>query len=556
MYIMIKKFLTKHSYLLGVIVLSMLPLLSLFITDKLVHTHDGLVHLPRMAAYYKALLDGQIPPRFAGDLNYGYGMPLFIFIYQFPYIVSSLLIALGSSLVGAFKVTLSLSYIFSGIFMWLFAREFFKSDKKALLVTVFYQFNTFRFVELLVRGSFGEVYTYTFLPLVLYGLVRLFKKINFTNIVLTSVAVALLIISHNSVSLLFFGVAVLFLILFGKNKRNITWGAASLLLGMGLSAYYWVSAMAEHKYTYGDLFMQSIYLEHFPPFLQLLVPNLTNIQFLQTGGIVTQLGLMQLVVLFVAFGVAYSALKKGKKLSRVIVFGFLIVFGALFFMQPVSKPLWERISLLRQFQFPWRFLSLMTFAIAMMAPVLLKFSVVKNKAVYTSIILLTIVTSVYYWLPSLGLDTIKEEGYWNFPKTTTYWGETDVIWSEGPASSYPASPVEIVAGDASVSNYVKKSNVHTYVVEVSQESMLVDHTQYFPGWRVLVDGKKRDIEFQDFSWKGQITYSVPEGKHKVEVRFGESKVRYIADMITVLSFVVIIIVGIFRKKVFKWFAKK
>lgn len=547
MYIMIKKFLTKHSYLLGVIVLSMLPLLSLFITDKLVHTHDGLVHLPRMAAYYKALLDGQIPPRFAGDLNYGYGMPLFIFIYQFPYIVASLLLAIGSSLVEAFKITLSLSYIFSGIFMWLFAREFFKSDKKAFLVTIFYQFNTFRFVELLVRGSFGEVYTYTFLPLVLYGLVRLFNKLSFANVVLTSMAVALLIISHNSVSLLFFGVAVLFLIFFGKNIRNTIWGGISLSLGLGLSAFYWVSAMVEHKYTYGDLFMQSIYLEHFPPFLQILVPNLTNIKSLQTGGIVTQLGIMQVIVMLAVLGAAYEALKKGKRLSRIIVFGLLIVLGALFFMQPVSMLLWERISLLRQFQFPWRFLSLTTFAIAMMAPVLL----IKKKVVYVSIILLTVITSAYYWIPSLGLDTIKEEKYWNFPKTTTYWGETDVIWSEGPASSYPVSPVEIIAGEGIVTNYVKRSNMHTYDVEATQESRLVDHTQYFPGWRVLVDGKKRDIEFQDFSWKGQITYSVPEGKHHVEVRFGESKVRYIADMTTVFSFIVIFFIGIFRKKVFK-----
>lgn len=552
MYIMIKKFLTKHSYLLGVIVLSMLPLLSLFITDKLVHTHDGLVHLPRMAAYYKALLDGQIPPRFAGDLNYGYGMPLFIFIYQFPYIVASLLLAIGSSLVEAFKITLSLSYIFSGIFMWLFAREFFKSDKKAFLVTIFYQFNTFRFVELLVRGSFGEVYTYTFLPLVLYGLVRLFNKLSFAHVVLTSMAVALLIISHNSVSLLFFGIAVLFLIFFGKNIRNTIWGGISLSLGLGLSAFYWVSAMVEHKYTYGDLFMQSIYLEHFPPFLQILVPNLTNIKSLQTGGIVTQLGIMQVIVMLAVLGAAYEALKKGKRLSRIIVFGLLIVLGALFFMQPVSMLLWERISLLRQFQFPWRFLSLTTFAIAMMAPVLL----IKKKVVYVSIILLTVITSAYYWIPSLGLDTIKEEKYWNFPKTTTYWGETDVIWSEGPASSYPVSPVEIIAGEGIVTNYVKRSNMHTYDVEATQESRLVDHTQYFPGWRVLVDGKKRDIEFQDFSWKGQITYSVPEGKHHVEVRFGESKVRYIADMTTVFSFIVIIFIGIFRKRIFKWLAKK
>jgi hypothetical protein len=36
-------------------------------------THDGENHLARFAAYKKAISDGHIPPRWAGDLNYGYG---------------------------------------------------------------------------------------------------------------------------------------------------------------------------------------------------------------------------------------------------------------------------------------------------------------------------------------------------------------------------------------------------------------------------------------------------------------------------------------------------
>ena len=163
-----------HFYFL-ILILSLVPFIGVFTTSLLPHTHDGFVHLARIGAYFKALEDGQIPVRWAGDLNYGYGLPLFNFIYQVPYFISSIFIFLGLGLVNAFKVTLVLSFLLSGIFMFGFSLSFFKDLKKALLVTLFYQFMPFRLIEILVRGSFGEVYTYAFFPLVLWGITLLFQ---------------------------------------------------------------------------------------------------------------------------------------------------------------------------------------------------------------------------------------------------------------------------------------------------------------------------------------------------------------------------------------------
>src|SRR5258705_9027004 len=90
----------SRTYFSLIVLFSLLPLTGIFITPKLLHTHDGLVHLPRIAAYFKALLDGQIPVRWAADLNYGYGMPLFNFMYQLPYFIASMLVFLGAGLVN------------------------------------------------------------------------------------------------------------------------------------------------------------------------------------------------------------------------------------------------------------------------------------------------------------------------------------------------------------------------------------------------------------------------------------------------------------------------
>lgn len=94
----------KNKYLFLVLILSTIPLLYFIFNPLLFHTHDGLVHIPRIAAFYKALADGQFPVRWAGDLNYRYGMPLFNFIYQVPYFIASFLFFWGWAWRGLLKL--------------------------------------------------------------------------------------------------------------------------------------------------------------------------------------------------------------------------------------------------------------------------------------------------------------------------------------------------------------------------------------------------------------------------------------------------------------------
>src|SRR3989344_1211945 len=112
---------SSFKHYLVILAISLLPFLIIFATPDLPHTHDGGVHLPRIAAYVKALSDGHIPVRWAGDLNYGYGLPLFNFIYQTPYFLASLFVFLGMGLVASFKAILVVSFLLSGIFMYAFA---------------------------------------------------------------------------------------------------------------------------------------------------------------------------------------------------------------------------------------------------------------------------------------------------------------------------------------------------------------------------------------------------------------------------------------------------
>lgn len=542
-----KRIVTSSKFFpIVIILLSFLPLISIFATTKLYHSHDGFVHVVRIGAYVKALQSGEFPVRWAGDLNFGYGMPLFNFMYQLPYIVASLFVMMGFGLINSFKITIALSYVLSGVFMYLFSNEFLQDRKKAFFVSIFYQFAPFRLVELLIRGSFGEVYTYAFLPLVLFGVAKLFHKPTYNNFLLIAIATALLILSHNALSLVFFGIIFCFVLFFSPNRKILFQSLLGLGCGLALAAFYWIPALLEHKYTYGDLFMKNLYLEHFPPIQNFFIPNFTNAINMQTKGISVQFGLFHVIAIVLSIIVLWKK-KVDSKIKKLLIANITLLLLTLFIMQPVSTFVWQHVSLLRQFQFSWRFLGIVAFSTSLLSISFFFFKWFEKKWIYGIIIFLVVVSTILYWKPALGYDTFSEKTYWNYPLTTTYFGETDVIWSEGPAKSYPKQRVEFIGGSGEVINFSRTQTLQSFTVIADKESSLVDHLEYFPGWRVFVNGKSVPLQFQDPNWRGQITFSVPKGNNTINVTFGETPLRFIADIISIVGLVFVIVIGFVRK---------
>lgn len=506
----------------------------------MIHTHDGPMHIARIPAYLKALTGGQILPRWAGTLNYGYGMPLFNFYYHLPYLLGSLLVAIGFNLAWSFKIMLLLSFVFSGAFMYLFSYAFFKDRNKALVSTILYQFAPFHLVDIVVRGDIGESLAMTFLPLVLYFLVRIFES-DYAHryIIGAGIATALLILSHSAIGLIYFSVVVLFMLFFAPNNTKRIQGGIGLGIGLLLTSFFWIPVLFERKYTYGDFFMKDMYKTHFAPVWNFFIPNFTNNPALQNGGVDVSFGLMQTVAIFMG---TWLLIKKKiqKNVRLLIIFVLILTFGALFVMISPSAFLWEHVSILRAFQFPWRFLTITIFSLSFLGgAVLIKKT--SPKLLLVAIITMAILSTIVYWRPPLGFDQIDENYYWNYPLDTTFFGETNVIWSAGPAGSYPKAPVELIGGKGTILDVVKLETKHTYTVMADTQVQILDNTQYYPGWRVFSDNTKVPIEFQDQNHRGLISFHLPTGTHHIIVSFGETPVRTAADGITI---VVIIGIGI------------
>ena len=76
------------------ILLSLFPLMDL-LHPGLFDAHDSPDHVARIANFYQNLAEGTIIPRWAGNLNWGYGHPILMFLYPLPSYAASLFHFLG-----------------------------------------------------------------------------------------------------------------------------------------------------------------------------------------------------------------------------------------------------------------------------------------------------------------------------------------------------------------------------------------------------------------------------------------------------------------------------
>lgn len=501
-------------------------------------THDGENHIARIGAYYKAFANGQLPPRWAGDLNYGFGTPAFIFFYPLSGYVGSLLHAFGFTLTDTFKLLLAISFLAAPLTFYLWISRIVK-PQTAFVSSLLYGLSSYHFLDMYVRGDIGELFAFVFIPLVFFSLQNL-KSQKKTNIVLGAFSYAFLVLSHNILSLLFSAVFFGYIV-FLNPKKNWVSAFAMLVFGLLLSAFFWMPALFESKFINHAAFTE-YYKSQFPYFLQLFYSNWgfgTNVR--GNGGLFPGLGIVLTVLVFTSIFTMF------KKRKQPFLFWIFVFFFSLFMTTPFSIPVWDHIPLLPQMQFPWRFMAVASFSAVVLVAYFL--DRLNSKKINILVILLFLFSSI----PLIKTNTyvVKPDLYYLlFSGSTSYHGEATTIWTSGDASQFAKSPIEIIDGNGSIKNLMRKSNTHSFVVDAKTDVSILDNTLYFPGWTAQVDGKKTAIEFQDMNHRGLITFAVPKGTHTVKVLFNESRFRFFADVLS-LSVIPLLLLFLYSSKLFR-----
>ncbi|KKS20948.1 MAG: hypothetical protein UU78_C0047G0004 [Candidatus Roizmanbacteria bacterium GW2011_GWC2_41_7] len=167
------EYIQKHT-LFFLLLLSLIPLVG-YMKSGMPFVDDGQDHVARIANFFAALRDGVIVPRWATNLNWGYGHPVIMFLYPLSSYLGSLFHFLGLSFVDSTKMVFIVATMASVYAMYIWMKEAFNKEA-AIIGSILYLFAPYRFVDLYIRGAIGEHVAFIFPPLILYALVKLSKK--------------------------------------------------------------------------------------------------------------------------------------------------------------------------------------------------------------------------------------------------------------------------------------------------------------------------------------------------------------------------------------------
>lgn len=532
--------------------------LRVFFHPGLPLTHDGEIQVARIASFSQSLAEGNIVPRWAGNLNWGYGTPLLMFVYPLPSYVASFFHFLGLSFIDSAKLVFILGFLFSGIFMYLWIKEIW-GPAAGLVAGVLYTFAPYRFVDLYVRGAVGENFAFMWPPLICWFILRLSKDSRWIYFAGGSLALAALILSHNMLSLMFLPVILGYMgyLVFIASATNSFISRNKLLLvirykllvilGFLLSAFFWLPALAESKYTLGEIVTRGN-VSGFENFGRLLY---SPWNFGITGQFSVQLGILPWLVMALAPVLIWLFWRRKGKTWLWLTFLFFCFWSAIFLILPAAKPLYQVIPLLAKFQFAWRFLSLAVFLAAIFGGALI-YLLPKKLKFLCSVLLVVgcLLLTKDYW-QAKDFFSKNDISYLEAYPGTTDTGEGSPLWSVRFMEHFPESPVEVIEGKADIKEIARKTNLHRYQINAAKPTRLAENTLYFPGWQILVNGQPTAIQFQDPAWRGVMTFDLPAGEHKVEVIFKETKMRLLADVVSGLGLALLLFSGIIIGKPWK-----
>lgn len=558
------KWLYRFFPILLILLFSLFAAQKLF-TDQFYTSHDGEGHVIRMIEFHEAILDGQVPVRIAKHINHGLGYLFFNFNYPLIYYLGEVNHLLGFSYEASFKVLLFLSVFLGGIGVYFFLKRHI-DQFGAITGAIFYILVPYRFLNIYVRGNIAESFALALLPFFFLAIDLLFTQYK-RKFLVFSILLAALILSHNITAMLtvgFGGLYFLFNLRQVKNKKKLLlhtgiWMGVSLLL----AAFFWIPVVVESRLTRLSELM-SDYKDFFPTLQEVIYSPWGFGGYksgISPGKMSPQIGLVQegiLLLSFLIFGVRAIVRKKIDKTDGFFLSFIGMFFVSLFLLLPVSKFLWDLLPPLQLVQLPWRFLGYITFAAAVAAGYLIN---VLPKKRYKIVLIVLLVGALMY----TNRNHIRVNQYYPFfspfsatgvygPSTTSR-DEHMPIWAPRIYTN-PNQNGDVFPKDAGKSTReVWKSNYHTFIVNLSKPAAFRDNTTYYPGWSAKLDGKETPILYAKDPY-GRLLVEVPKGQHTVEFNFGETSYRLLADIISIMAFLGLLLWMFFGKNMVKWFSNR
>ena len=503
--------------------------------------HPGLfptidnISVVRMEEMAHELKRGQFPVRHVADLGRGRGYMLYNFYAPLPFYIGAAQILAGINPVGALKRTYLLAVLLAFVGMVLLGWTFF-GRVGGVVSGIAYVYGPFVGYDIYWRGGVGEIWAMAWLPWVFWAFYGL-RQGKRTAMVFGAISLAGLLLSHNLTTYL----AVPFLVFWtgyqtSWHKREIRGLAVSFFLGLGISAFFWIPAVAEKRY---------LWVSYLQPGIGamaegLLGWNIFAVLFSKFVPLVTNwFSFLVPLAIFVYMQMIPSGSPLARRPLKIAGILFCI---AIAMTTVLTKPLWTTFyPVFYIVQFPWRF---HVFA-SLFGAFLIGGMVVCVPKKITLVVALGVIAAVMIvirpnFLPKSYefVDKYRPED----PCGTTWGVEYLPTWVTTCLKTPASVPMEVVFGDASIANVTKNVRQYEASVTVAQKSVLRVHEYYYPGWTVVVDGKPTPVDYRNRY--GLVEFSLMPGSHLVTVAFVDTPTRAVSNVTSLVSLAALVVLTV------------
>ena len=361
--------------------------LTLFSSFNLLHkgiilSHDINFHLHRIIALTNNIKIHKYIPVYFNYLNgFGYGNGLFYpdtFLY-----IPACLNYIGLSIEHSYKIFIVLINLLSLLTMYLCIKRITKKKYCAYASMILYACSIYRLIDVVERGSLGEILSFIFIPLVILGLYEILYGDNKKNIFLALGLIGLCLSHVITLYLICISIGIIVLINIKciKDKKRLFNLSFNIIISMSITSFFWLPLLEQ---IFSNKFC---FLTNSADFYNNVIP---------ITALFIDFPLVNMFKVWVPSGIGlvyYYGIYKYFKLRIKDKFLFSIyAVGILSIIMAILKLLWKiniLSSLFDIIQFPWRFYIIATSFLTIGLSILLKNlnnNAIKLIIIYTTVL--------------------------------------------------------------------------------------------------------------------------------------------------------------------------
>ncbi|PIE81944.1 MAG: hypothetical protein CSA11_02180 [Chloroflexi bacterium] len=540
---------------------------------------DTLPHFYRTVQLHANVQRGAPFLQWGPEMLRGYGYTIFLFYAPLTYWLLETIHLLGFDFGSSMQILYGLVLWLAGWGGYVLARQFL-APVGAFVAGLAYLFAPYFLYDAIQRGALPETLALALAPWALAAALHALDNPRINTIARATVLWTLLILAHNVVPLFALSLLLMFALVSWTTPTVtslfVSLRTVALVLGfaLGLTLFFWLPGLVELQYTqsrqpnppYQDW---PSYEQHIVPVRDLVTlpadpadPHLMNPPVPRTlGWAQAVLGLAGMVSL-----IGYRSQPLGLRRWRRLLVLAVVTITAVFFSSQWSLGGWRHLPLLNFIQLPTRFLGLASLGVALLAGVAVAQGArwASKKWWVTGILALgalLVSLSGWAWLYPRPCPVPVQPTREDLAQATTW----QQWYAEAQAELLPCWVQRLPPEDVLIAQYQNERAVNrlrlpdtdaaatvvtlldwqsgqagdVYRLEAADTVTLVYQAFYFPGWRAALNGRSLPITIT--APEGFMQVTVPAGEHVLDIRFGPTRLRWLALLVSGVTAVALVV---------------